>query len=182
MLHYFLVPRAAIEKSKSFWFVCFEIGFCSVVQDSPDFWTQGVLQPHPLKIWTTHCSSLWVEACWPPLLCGVLPCSQWSRISQYMFLFLSLCWVLTGLAQCSAPCLLSWELSAIPFLHKMRRSKPAIPRLRVTEFGNSSVFVFLSFFPPLQFSIKSLAVFLSFFLNVNLLLLRFSVCHLILNS
>lgn len=169
MLHYFLVPRAAIEKSKSFWFVCFEIGFCSVVQDSPDFWTQGVLQPHPLKIWATgRCHhallfSLGWSLLTPPLLCGVLPCSQWSRISQYIFLFSSLCWVLTGLAQCSAPRLLSWELSAIPFLHKMRRSKPAIPSLRMAGFGNSSVFVFLSFFPPLQFSIKSLAVFLSFF-------------------
>lgn len=51
MLHYFLVLSAAIEKSKSFWFVCFEVGFCYVVQISPDFWTQGVLQPHSLKIW-----------------------------------------------------------------------------------------------------------------------------------
>lgn len=153
MLHYFLVPRAAIEKSKSFWFVCFEIGFCSVVQDSPDFWTQGVLQPHPLKIWATgRCHhtllfSLGWSLLTPPLLCGVLPCSQWSRISQYMFLFSSLCWVLTGLAQCSAPRLLSWELSAIPFLHKMRRSKPAIPSLRMVGFGNSC-FCFLVFFSP----------------------------------
>lgn len=152
MLHYFLVPSAAIEKFQSFWFVCFEVGFCYVVQASPGFWTQGVFSPTLSRFWTTgRCHhTLLLSLGWslltPPLLCGVLPCSQWSRISQYIFPFSSLRWVLTGLTQCSTPCLLSQELSAMPFLHKTRRGQTHYSKSSDGRVWEYVCFCFLVFF------------------------------------
>lgn len=100
---------------------------------------------------TTHCSSLWLKLADPPLLCGVLPCSQWSRISQYMFLFSWLRWVLTGLTQCSTPCLLSRELSAMPFLHKMRRGQTHCSKSSDGGVWEQFCFCFLVFFPLSSF-------------------------------
>lgn len=165
MLHYFLVPSAAIEKSQCFWFVCFEVGFCYVVQASPGFWTQGVFSPTLSRFWATgRCHhTLLFSLGWSLLTPPLLSCSQWSRISQYMFLFSSLSWVLTGLSPCPTPCLLSRELSAMPFLHTTRREQTHCSKSSDGGVWEQFCFCFLVFFSPLQFSIMSLAVFLRVF-------------------
>lgn len=142
---------------------------------------KGSFSPTLSRFWVTgRCHhTLLISLGWslltPSLLCGVLPCSQWSRISQYMFLFSSLHWVLTDVCYpgSSQRCL---------FCTKWGGSKPTIPSLQIGEFGNRFVFVFLSFFPSPVFHKVFGCVFERFFSNVNLLLFRFSVCHLILNS
>lgn len=168
MLHYFLVLSAAIEKSKSFWFVCFEVGFCYVVQASPDFWTQGVLQPHSFKIWA-------IGRCHHTLLFSL----GWSLLTPHFSVefslvhsgveFHSICFYFHRCAGFSRGSLSVQPHVCYPgssqrflFCTKWGGANPLFQVFRWRGLG-TALFLFSCLFPPLQFSIKSLAVFLSFF-------------------
>lgn len=157
MLHYFLVPSAAIEKSQCFWFVCFEVGFCYVVQASPGFWTQGVFSPTLSRFWATgRCHhTLLFSLGWsllPPLF------SVAFSLAHSGVEFHSICFYFHRCAGFSRGSLCVQPHVCYPgssqrclFCTQRGGNKPTVPSLQMAEFGNSFVFVFLSFFPLSSF-------------------------------